>query len=525
MSADRGVVVAQLATFRGLSGIEPPGKLDLISTLVGGYGGAADSTGAFTWDDPVVVRTRRPGLIDPGLDLRYGITSATNLNLTINPDFSQVEADVDQLEYNLRFPVFLEEKRSFFLEGFSFFATPVPLLYTRSIVDPIAGGKLSGREGRWAFGVLSAWDQLPLSSQLAEPARLSGFEDLSGKDAINTVVRISREFGAGSRVGLFVADKSLRDIERGTFDGRNDVAAADATLVLGKIYTLSAQLTGAFVDPVGDGDPFTGVLYSVAARRRDQNVTVDLQSQYISKGFRAETSPITRANVVLSSAKASYRHVTTSDLLPYLEPGVSFASAHEQESLDLLDYAVGPTFATRLGANAELSLFYRHGQETFVRRFAGIDLAGAMLLASPSRFLSLSAEVQAGNQINYNPDDLFLGDTLLGRFSASVRPTTRSELELRYTKSLLWRPGGERTANVDLYYGKLSLSFTMRLAVRLTSQLDTYDDTLRNSALISYLIYPGTEAYLGYQETNIVTDGTTALDRRVFLKLSYHLQP
>src|SRR5206468_1111600 len=125
----RGSMYAQLATLRGISDIQPSRNLDMITTSMAGYGGA-DVGGTFVWDDPVLMRARNPGLIDLGLDVRYGITSSTNLNLTINPDFSQVEADPDQIQYNLRYPIFLQEKRPFFLEGVSIFETPVSLLYT-----------------------------------------------------------------------------------------------------------------------------------------------------------------------------------------------------------------------------------------------------------------------------------------------------------------------------------------------------------------------------------------------------------
>ena len=59
----------------------------------------------------------------PGLSARWGITPNLSLNAAINPDFSQVEADVAQLDVNERFALFFPEKRPFFLEGIDLFAT------------------------------------------------------------------------------------------------------------------------------------------------------------------------------------------------------------------------------------------------------------------------------------------------------------------------------------------------------------------------------------------------------------------
>ena len=82
------------------------------------------------------------------------------LNATINPDFSQVEADSAQLNVNERFALFFPEKRPFFLEGADFFGTPLFAFFTRTIADPSSGVKLTGKQGRNAFGVLAAEDRI-----------------------------------------------------------------------------------------------------------------------------------------------------------------------------------------------------------------------------------------------------------------------------------------------------------------------------------------------------------------------------
>lgn len=525
MTADRGSIFAQLGTLRGISVDEPPSNLDVIPTLVAGYGGAADAMGEFQWDDGTVLRGRQPGVIDPGLDVRYGLTSATNLNLTLNPDFSQVEADADQLEYNLRFPVVLTEKRPFFLEGVGMFSTPVSLLYTRSIVDPIAGLKLSGRQGKWSFGLLSAWDQQPLGSQLAEPARASGFEDLEGKDAINTVARVSYDLGGSSRVGGFFADKALRDRDSGDFAGRNDVISADAFLTFAEIYNVTAQASASYVDGAGDAGELAGYAYSLGASRYDRNLGLALTSELYSEGFRAETSPISRVDIIGNYADATYRYATGCASLPFVEPGLAAAVIHEASSVELLDWAVQPSAAFRIGANADAVISYKRGQETYLKKYQGLDTISAEVSAYPSNALSFSADLIAGDELNYDPMDPYLGSTFEATASAALQPTSNAELELSYTKSLLWRPDGTRDANVDLFYAKLSISFTTRLATRLISQVDTFEDTLRNSALVSYLVHPGTEAYAGYQESDVYADGARALDRRFFVKVSYRWQP
>jgi len=61
------------------------------------------------------------------------------LNATVNPDFSQVEADVQELNVNRRFAIRYPEKRPFFLEGADFFLTPLEAVFTRTVADPSGG--------------------------------------------------------------------------------------------------------------------------------------------------------------------------------------------------------------------------------------------------------------------------------------------------------------------------------------------------------------------------------------------------
>ncbi len=85
---------------------------------------------------------------------KYGLTSDLILDGTLNPDFSQVESDAGQVDLNLRYSLFYQEKRPFFLEGqdhFTMGATATSLdptiYYSRTVVDPFIGARLTGKIG------------------------------------------------------------------------------------------------------------------------------------------------------------------------------------------------------------------------------------------------------------------------------------------------------------------------------------------------------------------------------------------
>ena len=102
-----------------------------------------------------------------GVALKYGITSSMTAEVTINPDFSQVESDAFQLEVNQRYPVFYAEKRPFFMESketldfstvrWGMMITPI---HTRLIADPGWAAKYSGTSGRMNFAILLTFSSL-----------------------------------------------------------------------------------------------------------------------------------------------------------------------------------------------------------------------------------------------------------------------------------------------------------------------------------------------------------------------------
>ncbi len=117
---------------------------------------------------------------EAGLDLRWGVTQDAVINATINPDFSQVEADSLELDVNTTYSIYYAEKRPFFLDGASYFNTSqLELLYTRMIAEPDVGLKLTGKTGAHSYGFMYADDQN--TSVLLPTNQGSGFANLADK--------------------------------------------------------------------------------------------------------------------------------------------------------------------------------------------------------------------------------------------------------------------------------------------------------------------------------------------------------
>jgi hypothetical protein len=129
------------------------------------------------------------------------------LDGTVNPDFSDVESDQPQFTVDQRYPVYFPELRPFFLENATYFTTPLLLVYTRNIVRPEFGGRVTGKLGHTNVGLLAIDDREP--GKTVAPG-----DPLYNKRALFAVGRISEDLGKGSSLGLIYTDASGAWISR-----------------------------------------------------------------------------------------------------------------------------------------------------------------------------------------------------------------------------------------------------------------------------------------------------------------------
>lgn len=211
-----------------------------------------------------------------GVNLRWGVTQNLSATGTINPDFSQIEADVGQVTVNERFALFYPEKRPFFLEGLEQFDTPNALIYTRRINAPVGGAKLTGKVGGTGVAYIGAVDDREFSP--------------TGNQPIFNLLRLRRDLGTNSTVGIAYTDK----IDGGAF---NRVASADARLVWGKIWYSAAQFASSWTNDgsgVKSGELWEATLYD----RTGYSYGNHGRLTGISPDFDAQSGFVNRVNIV-----------------------------------------------------------------------------------------------------------------------------------------------------------------------------------------------------------------------------------
>src|SRR6266850_2433640 len=229
---NRSCYLCQVAKIVGFSGATPGANIEITPTL----------TAIRSDEKPHFIELGDPAFLneplirgDPhyelGLTGKWGITPNMIASGTLNPDFSQVEADAAQLKVNEAFALFFPEKRPFFLEGSDYFETPIQAVYTRTVLDPSWGAKLTGKQGKNVIGFFAAEDAkvnliFPGGQQSG-----SGAIDDSVTDAVG---RYRRDFGKNSALGALVTSRSGAGYS-------NQVAGFDALLRPAQTDTIRLQ--------------------------------------------------------------------------------------------------------------------------------------------------------------------------------------------------------------------------------------------------------------------------------------------
>jgi len=304
--------LSQAGHLTGLEGISIERMIELIpsatvsqnSRFVPTFGATARSL-----DSGRIVN--EPVGFELGLTAKFIPSSAVTVDLAINPDFAQVEADQLVVTANQRFPIFFSEKRPFFLEGIDIFQTPITAVHTRAIVDPDVAVKTTGKLGRNTFGLMVASDNGPgnlsaddrgalnscVDSRVFDPRVICSNERFLDKNAYVGVLRLKRDVGKENSLGMLATSYSF--IEK-----HNQVLGIDGRFRLDKQTTLSFQTLGTssrnfFFDP-NDGETRyrtgNGFGYSTSYNVSGRNWGYEIYGEGFTQDYRADVGFVQRTN-------------------------------------------------------------------------------------------------------------------------------------------------------------------------------------------------------------------------------------
>ncbi|MCA1607156.1 MAG: DUF5916 domain-containing protein, partial [Acidobacteria bacterium] len=508
----------QAGHLTGLEGISAERTLELIPSLTLSQSGrfvrsfgVFPGTAAAATDPGRIVND--PITLDPGLTAKFTPSSALTLDLAINPDFAQVEADQLVVTTNQRFPIFFSEKRPFFLEGIDIFRTPISAVHTRSIVDPDVAVKLSGKKGRNTFGLMIASDNGPgnLSAddrgslnicqdrRFLDPRVVCNNERFVDKNAYVGVLRLKRDIGKGENtIGILATTYNF--IEK-----HNDLGAIDGRFRLDKQTTFSFQLLGTtsrnfFFDQEQARNVYRtgkGLGYMINYNKSGRNFGWELYGEGYTKDYRADVGFFGRTNTNFSSASVRY------DTDP--KPKAKIISRHFHNFS-----WIGYDFQGRIqNWESEFNLQWRGGGRKYPR-------------VSPAALL-------LGQRAPLDPG---AGHLFELRGGVTYQPTSALRTSLNLVKQTLKRRDTGLTAfDVNILTFRGTYQFTRATFARAIVDYNTLSSRMRAQLLAGWTPSPGTSFYVGYNDdlnyseshpfTREIVPGFRRNSRTYFIKMSY----
>jgi hypothetical protein len=450
-----------------------------------------------------------------GIDVKWGVGRGLSLDLTVNTDFAESEADEQKVNLS-RFSLFLPERREFFLENAGIFEFGPRNVFTSPVMQPFFsrrvgltangeavpiewGTRLTGRAGEWSLGVLDA--------QTGAPQAGDGEGDNWG------VLRIKRRVGERLSVGLLSTRHAADDHE-------NRVYGVDADF--NPTARLKLRTFWAQSDDTMEGTGRTGGLGAVY---RGPVWRWNLDATEIGERFDPEAGFLLRRGVRRYTGSLTF---VPRPEIPHIRNLYFEGRSEVYTDLDgRLDWAWNgfDLFSFRTKSDDVLGLYadvrYERLDEPFeIRPGIVIPAAehrfgdlGVWFETNSSRAVSSNAWIQKGS--------FYDGDRLSQGISLRLRPGSHFRSESTWEHQEVDLPGG--AFDVNLVRQRLTLAVTPDLSTAAFVQFNDTAELLSLNLRFNWIYRPGADIFLVLNQTWDATGlgQRTRRDRQAILKVTY----
>jgi hypothetical protein len=484
---------------------------------------------------------------DLGVDAKFVFNDAWVLDLTLNPDFSQVESDEPQVTVNERFEVQYPERRPFFVENADFFATDSILLFTRRIVDPEGGMRLTGRAGQWGFGTILMNDEAPgLNRADTDP--------LKGEKANIGVFRAYRDLQGQDRIGMLLTDRELGD-------GYNRVLSVDGKFRFNENWVTNLEFIDSNTEATFGGAELSGMQRNVRIDRVGRgfnthfhivDTDADFRAQlgFQNRFFKSDISGIHwRSDYQIYPENSNLNNWAPSTMIVYqddkngtkvyseVSPSINWAYATSRITLGVQDI----TEVLRPIDFPGLARPVGYSYDNVNARYRNTTLSS----------LTFDLSFRTGTALNLVPKRgtlPFIADSQ--RFDVSLlwRPIERLRVDNSFVTTELDSSRGKVFSN-EIFRSSWNYQFTREMSLRFITQYEKTDagpntrlvddENLNFDILLRYVINPWSALYVGYNTNQsnfdiievederevVVTNDLKRDGDQIFVKFSYMFQP
>jgi hypothetical protein len=461
---------------------------------------------------------------DAGLNAKIGLSSSMNLDLTVNPDFSQVEVDEQIIDLD-RFELFFPEKRQFFLENEDLFASfgnsNIRPFFSRRIgLDaPIhAGGRLSGQLNQnWRLGVMNM--QTGSVDEIQKPSQ--NF----------SVISLKRRVSSRSNIGfLFVNMESTGD---GYGNSDNEFTVPEFDRNVGIEYNLATSnnlWTGKFMllKSFSPDDDDRSISHTANLLYSDGNWRAEWAQEYVGQDYTARVGFVPRRGYLRWNPSLQYLFYPSRDGIVLSHGPLITSSLYFDESVNLTDYENRydylVNFRSGSSFNAYISDYYIELLDPFdPTNVSGIFLQPGSEHQAVRYGMEFSSKARSSFTYNFSAENgSYYADgtllTLAAELGYRFQPYVNISLSTSYNDLELPEPWG----NFDFWLigSRLDITFTKNLYLTSFTQYNEQFDNVNINTRLQWRFQPASDLFIVYTD-NYLPGSFDVKNRALLFKLTY----
>lgn len=527
---DRNIpsIFPQAGLLTGLKNIKGGGALELLPYAIGQLNGLRED-----FNDPNSKFKYNPLEGRVGGGIKYSPSPNISLEAVINPDFSQIESDADQIDVNTTFALDYEEKRPFFLTGNDLIHAP--MYYSRSINNPLAAARVIGKADKLSFLYLTAYDR---NTVIVVPGEERSNTISTNLNSLANIGKLRYDFGDEIYIGALLQGRNLEEahnyvlgvdwnykfLENWYFAGEgyfSQTKELSNTNLFGNSRKFgNTNHTAAF-----DAENYTGDAFHLELSHSQRSYEFDLEFTSISPTYQAYNGLITQVNYRTINMGHEFKFYPENSFIDSWNFEFGGGAKFNYDGIRK-DFYFVPNLNFLLKGQTELGLSYMLVNNEWFNGvfFENINRMEFYASTRPISELSFYIDGSLGRFIyrTSNPK-MGYGHNIYTGFT--FKPSSKINISFDYSRARL----ADNITKELFYDGNIYrlvgiYQFTSEMFVRLISQYNSFDRSFNVYPLFSYKLNPFTTFYIGaiadYLDYNGEI-GVRNIQQQYFLKFQY----
>jgi hypothetical protein len=482
--------LAQGGNLTGLAGIKPGNSLELLPYIMAQQTGTKSDI-----SDPgsSVEKSRIGARVGGGI--QYSPGPSISLNAVINPDFSQIESDADQLSVNTTFALFYPEKRPFFMTGMDLIQTP--MYYSRTINNPLFATKVNGKAGKISYLALAAYDQ---NTAITVP----------GEEESNTIQYKKGSYAGDGRLRYDLGNENFIGVlwlSRNFTEAYNYINGLDWNFKFHKNWYLMGEVFLSSTKEINDtslfkserlfgptdhdagfnGEKYHGTGMHVSLMRQGRNYSFSVTQNNFSPTYQTYNGMFPEVGERTTYMNHRYKIIPNRKIIKdaSISAGMTMINNYEGK---LKDFVLQPGFSINMIGQTFINASYlainrERFREVF---FTGMGRSVVYLRTVPAKGVTVEVNSQAGKFI-YRTENPEPGRGYNISTSVGLEPFSRLKTTFDWTVAKL----SDLNNDVVFYKGNIvrnitAFQFTRQLFLRNILQYNTFSKVFSVYPLITY---------------------------------------